>query len=129
MPSIFILGPYLDNVFEPIPPERPVELKGYRQVVFGKPATVPGGLVNCTLLEAKEGEVDPLSVYAFYFQPVKDVPPLETRTPDFFFKSGAPSGTMSIHNIPENGRFTIKVPNVQPSLEPYWVQIILEYPA
>lgn len=128
MASVFVLGPWVEAT-EPFPVTPPPSLVGRKQVVFGKPATVPGGIVNVTVLAGKETDVMPTNIYAFYAQPIADIPSEKDLTPDFFFKGGYPSGSMHTSGLPENGRLTIKVPNVRPSLDPYRVQLVLEFPA
>lgn len=132
--STFVLGPSLDGVIEPIPatvPDAKVAAPGRRQVIFDAPPTSPGGNVHL-LLEPplNPGDVLPLNVYAFFCPPSSNVPPPAERTPAWFFeKSGAPNGSIHVASADEDGKFTITVPGVKPSLEPYFVQTILEFPA
>lgn len=129
--SVFILGPSLGDVIEPFPVAAPtaVETPGRRQISFDTPATIPGGRVQLQLLPPlAPGDVLPLNIYAFFVQPAASVPTDATKTPDWFFKSGAPSG--SIHAGAADtatGKFTITVAGVKPSLEPYHVQTVLEF--
>lgn len=130
-PSIFILGPALSSVFEPMPipidPNAP-GLPGRRQVSFRDPATTPGGNVNLQLLPpATPEDVLPINVYAFFVQPISSVPDAEARTPDWFFKSGAASGSIHIGAADANGAFTVTAQGVKPSLDPYFVQVVLEF--
>ncbi|SIO37539.1 hypothetical protein SAMN05444166_4199 [Singulisphaera sp. GP187] len=128
--SVFVLGPYLTNVFEPFPvaiPDVPAT-PGRRQVVFGSPATEPGGTVNLVLLSPiNPGDVPPTNVYAFYVQPADSVPAESERTHQWFFKSKAPSGSVHVNAADEDGKFAASVPGVKPSLDPYFVQLVLEY--
>jgi hypothetical protein len=131
-PTVMILGPFLDGVIEPIPvaadPLAPVT-PGRRQVVFAAPPTTPGGNVHLQVLPPlATTDKLPLSVYAFFVQPAESVPAPVDRTPDWFFKSGSPSGSIHIGIADANGNFTIPVTGVKPSLLPYFVQIVLEFP-
>src|SRR4051812_36848623 len=108
MPSVFVLGPALDNVIEPVAvePDKPAEA-GRRQISFRDPATLPGGNVNLQILPPLHpDDVLPINVYAFFVQPVASVPAPADRTPDWFFKSGAPSGSIHVGAADENGAFT-----------------------
>ena len=131
-PTVFILGPSLDNVFEPVPvttePTGPV-VAGRRQVTFRSPATTPGGNVHLQVLPPlKPNDATPVNVYAVFVQPIASLPAPESRTPDWFFKSGAPSGSVPIGIAdPVTGAFTIVVKGVTPSLQPFFVQTILEF--
>lgn len=130
-PTVFILGPSLDGVIEPIPVVAPTGMTfpGRRQVAFAAPPTTPGGNVHLTLLPPLlPTDKLPLSVYAFFVQPVETVPAPADRAPDWFFKSGAPSGSIHIGIADANGNFTIPVAGVKPSLLPYFVQVVLEFP-
>lgn len=130
-PSIFILGPSLSSVFEPMPDApTPVALPGRRQVSFRDPATTPGGNVNLQVLPPVAPEdVLPINVYAFFVQPISSVPDAETRTPEWFFASGAASGSIHIGAADANGAFTVTAQGVKPSLDAYFVQIVLEFQA
>ena len=123
---MFVLGPHLDSVIEPdrIAPPAP----GQRTIEFRDPATSPGGVVHVTLLPRQEGDAEPVNVYAFFVQPAGSVPPPAERTPEFFCRSGAPSGSIRGVESDADGLLDIRVPNVKPSLQPYFVQTILEYP-
>lgn len=129
MPSIFVLGPSLDSVIEPVEvePLKKAE-RGRRQISFRDPATRPGGNVDLQILPPlAPDDLVPINIYAFYVSPVESVPPLAERTPDWFFKSGAPSGSIHVGAADENGAFTISVPGVKPSLNPYLVATVLEF--
>jgi hypothetical protein len=127
--SVFILGPALDNVIEPVAVEPIVAAEqGRRQVSFRDPATAPGGNVNLQILPPlKPDDLVPINVYAFYVQPADSVPAPADRTPDWFFKSGAPSGSIHVGAADQDGAFTIAVSGVKPSLQPYFVQTVLEF--
>lgn len=131
--TVMILGPSLDNVIEPVtvPTVDPTATAGpgRRQISFRDPATVPGGNVQLQVLPPlNPGDVLPLSVYAFFVQPVASVPAAADRTPDWFFKSGSPSGSIHIGAADEAGSFSVAVAGVKPSLDPYFVQVVLEFP-
>lgn len=128
--TVFVLGPALDSVIEPIAvePLKKAE-KGQRQISFRDPATRPGGNVDLQILPPlNPDDVLPLNVYAFYVQPAESVPAPDKRTPDWFFKSGAPSGSIHVGAADSDGAFTIAVPGVKPSLQPYFVATVLEFP-
>ena len=129
-PSIFVLGPSIDNAIEPFPvvtPEAP-QATGRREIAFDSQPTSPGGTVNLVLKPPLQpDDVLPINVYAFFFQPVESVPAPSDRTTDFFFKSGAPSGSIHIGAADADGKLNIKVSGVKPSLQPYFVQSILEF--
>ena len=130
--SIFVLGPSLDAVYEPFPVPVEPALPGVphrRELSFQDAATSPGGIVNHQLLPpAYDDDVIPINAYAFFV-------PKATRalagegplTPDFFFKSGAPVGSVHLGAADQSGSFSIAVPGVKPSLDPYLVQIVLEF--
>ena len=130
-PSIYVLGPSLDNVIEPVPivDPTPIAQPGKRQIGFHPTTpTVPGGTVNLVLQPPLHSDdVLPINVYAFFHQPVESVPALADRTADFFFKSGAPSGSIHIGAADADGNLVISVPGVKPSLQPYFVQTVLEF--
>jgi hypothetical protein len=130
MSSVFVLGPSLDDGIEPEPvavPDAPA-VPGRRQIVFDTPPTSPGGNVHLKLVPpAHPDDVLPINVYAFFVQPVASVPAPADRTPDWFFKSGAPSSSIHIVAADEAGAFTIAVAGVKPSLQPYFVQTVLEF--
>ena len=89
---------------------------------------MPGGTVNLVLQPPLHADdVLPINVYAFFYQPVESVPALADRTADFFFKSGAPSGSIHIGAADADGNLVISVPGVKPSLQPYFVQTVLEF--
>jgi hypothetical protein len=130
MPSEFVLGPSLDNVIEPIPGAVPVvpAVKGRRQVAFQTPPTLPGGKVFVAFTPAADpADVLPVNVYAFFCQPVASVPPPEQRAPDWFFKNGLASTSIHSQAADANGNLSLTVPGVAPSLQPYFVQIVLEF--
>ena len=130
-PSIFVLGPSLDNVIEPFPATVPVTAPaaGKRQIGFD-PATPtsPGGIVNLILQPPLDpDDVLPINVYAFFVQPIESVPAIGDRTPNFFFKSGAASGSIHVGAADADGKLVVAVAGVKPSLQPYFVQTILEF--
>lgn len=125
MSSVYVLGPALDNVTEPEPVTIPAT-PGRRQIMFADPATAPGGRVNLKLVPpANPADALPINVYAFYLNPPSAVPPAEQRTPDWFFKSGAPNGSVHIGAADADGAFAVQVPGVKPGV--YFVQTILEF--
>ena len=130
-PSLFILGPSLDNVIEPVPVTDPTPAvqPGKRSIGFHPTTpTVPGGTVNLVLQPPLHpDDVLPINVYAFFHQPVESVPAPADRTPDFFFKSGAASGSIHIGAADAAGNLVVSVPGVKPSLQPYFVQTVLEF--
>ena len=131
-PSVFVLGPSLDNVIEPVPATTTPDATtpGKRQIAFHPTTpTTPGGNVHLVLQPPlNPGDVLPINVYAFFHQPVEEVPAVADRTPDWFFKSGAKSGSVHISTAdPTTGDFTVPVSGVQPSLKPYFVQTVLEF--
>lgn len=129
--TIFILGPSLDNVIEPgLSGIAVVQVAGKRGVVFQDPPTKPGGNVYVKLAPPlNPGDVLPVNVYAFFVQPVASVPLPADRTPDWFFKSGAPSGSIHVGAADSDGSLLVTVAGAKPSLQPYFVQIVNEYPA
>lgn len=130
-PTVFVLGPFLDNVIEPVPVTVDTvapTVPGRRQISFDDPATVPGGIVNMQLLPPlNPGDVLPINVYVFFVQPVESVPAVADRTPDWFFKSGSPSGSIHIGAADAAGKFSLAAAGVKPSLKPYFVQSVLEF--
>jgi hypothetical protein len=131
-PSVMVLGPSLDKVIEPLPDVSPsvAAAPGRRQIAFNDPPTDPGGVVRLKIMPPLHPEdVLPINVYAFFVQPVASVPPQEQRTPDWFFKSGSPSGSIHVTAADENGEFEVVAAGVKPSLDPYFVQTVLEFPA
>jgi hypothetical protein len=132
MPTVFVLGPALDNVIEPFPGavDTGVIVPGRRQIQFDTPPTTPGGNVHLKLAPAVNPEdVLPINVYAFFVQPVSSVPAGADRTADWFFKSGAPNSSIHIGAADATGAFTIPVSGVKPSLQPYHVATVLEFQA
>lgn len=131
--TVLILGPSLDNVIEPFPDAIPAvaAVAGKRSIAFDEPATVPGGTVRLTLQPAADpADVLPMHVYAIFLQPVESVPAAADRTPEWFFKApGALLLATDLTGVDAAGKFTITVPGVKPSLSPYFVQTILEFPA
>lgn len=129
MATEMVLGPSLSNVFEPIPgmgPPPPVA--GRRGIQFQASATTPGGRVNVQFLPAVlPNDALPLNVYAFFVQPVSSVPVGAALAPAWFFSSGAPSSSAQSASRDPNDNLTVVVPNVAPSLQPYFVQTVLEY--
>jgi hypothetical protein len=130
MASLFILGPSLDHVIEPgLSGIAVVQVAGKRGVAFQAPPTKPGGKVLLKLAPyLNPGDVLPLNIYAFFVQPVESVPALADRTPDWFLKSGAPGGSIHAGAADANGLISLTVSGVKPSLLPYFVQTVLEYP-
>lgn len=130
MPTKFLLGPSLDNVIEPgLSGVAVAQVAGLRSVLFDTVPTKPGGQVFVRLQPPlNPGDVMPVNVYAFFVQPVSSVPALADRTTDFFFKSGAPSQSIHSGAADATGLISLTVAGVKPSLNPYFVQIILEYP-
>lgn len=130
MPTEFVLGPSLDSVIEPMPGTVPVPtvVAGRRGIRFQPVPTSPGGRVNVQFLPSQQvADALPLNVYAFFCQPVAIVPPSESRTADWFFKSGSPSSSAQSAARDSSDNLTVIVPNVTPSLQPWFVQTILEY--
>lgn len=129
MSSVFVLGPSLDYVMEPgLSGIAVVQVAGKRGVVFQSPPTQPGGKVLLKLTPyLNPGDVLPLNIYAFFVQPVSSVPALEGRTPDWFLKSGSPSGSIHVGAADSEGLISLTVAGVKPSLSPYFVQTVLEY--
>lgn len=129
-PSIFVLGPSLDHVIEPgLSGIAVVQVAGKRGVTFQDPPTKPGGKVLLKLSPfLNPGDVSPLNVYAFFVQPVESVPAPADRTPEWFLKSGAPSGSIHVGAADADGLISLTVAGVKPSLSPYFVQTVLEYP-
>lgn len=130
-PSVYVLGPSLDNVIEPVPATEPTTTAtpGKRQIGFHPTTpTTPGGNVHLVLQPPlNPGDVLPINIYAFFHQPVEAVPALADRTPDWFFKSGAASGSIHIGAADSAGNLSVAVGGVKPSLQPYFVQTILEF--
>lgn len=129
MGSVMILGPSLDNVIEPVAvePLKKAE-RGRRQISFRDPATTPGGIVNLQILPPlNPDDLIPINLYVFYVSPVSSVPPPAERTPEWFFKSGAPSGSIHVDAANPQGEITVAVPGVKPSLDPYFVQVVIEF--
>lgn len=129
MASIMILSVSLENVIEPFPltPD-PAKTPGRRQLSFRDPATVPGGKVQLQILPPVDpGDLLPINAYAFFVPASIPVPAPADRTPDWFFKSGAPSGSIHLGSADESGALDITVPGVLPSLDPYFVQIVVEF--
>jgi hypothetical protein len=130
MASEFVLGPSME-AYEPMPGTTPTvaPVAGRRGIKFHPTTpTQPGGIVNVQHLPATAPtDVLPTNVYAYFVQPISSVPPAETRTADWFMKSGAPSGSRRSVEADPSGNLSITVPNVKPSLQPYHVQTILEY--
>ena len=128
--SIFVLGPFIDGVIEPDPSTSAPVIPGRQQIVFDDPPTLPGGKVFLKLVPpAKPDDIPPINVYAFHVpQPTVPVAAAD-RTPDWFFKSGAPSGSTHVGTADADGKFQVEVPGVKPSLVPYHVQTVIEYSA
>lgn len=127
--SFFVLGPSLGNVYERGALDISVaQVAGRRGISFQDIPTKPGGNV-CVKLNPplNPGDTLPLNVYAFFVQPVSSVPVGDGLTTDWFFKSGSPSGSIHVGAADPNGCLVVAVPGVQPSLQPYFVQTVLEY--
>jgi hypothetical protein len=123
VPNVFVLGPALE--LYDVPQQAMAAPPGRRMVKFASTPILPGEIVNLDFLPP-EGYNDqlPVNIYAFFVSPPDRVPPQAERTTDWFFRSGAPSGSIS----PTNGvACTIAVPNVSPGLN--FVQVILEFAA
>lgn len=130
MATEFVLGPSLDSVIEPMPGTVPVPtvVAGRRGVRFQSVPTSPGGRVNVQFLPSQQpSDALPINVYAFFCQPVSNVPPSASRTADWFFKSGAPNSSAQSASRDASDNLAVVVPNVTPSLQPYFVQLVLEY--
>lgn len=127
MASVFVLGPFLDDVIEPMPQVTVpgAVTPGRRRITFAEPPTAPGGNVNLTFLQADApADAMPVNVYAFFCQPVQSVPALDQRTPDWFFKNADAHGFTPIK---DESRFTVTAQGVRPSLQPYFVQAVLVF--
>lgn len=128
MANVRVLGPYVDGVIEPDPatsaaPATP----GRQQIIFDTPATTPGGNVFMKLVPpSTPNDIPPIMVYLFHV-PQPTVPPPATRTPEWFFASGAPNNSVHVGTADAAGKFSVVVPGVKPSLVPYHVQSIVEY--
>jgi hypothetical protein len=129
MPTVMILGPSFDNHIEPsAPPTTTAPTPGRRQFIFDTPPTSPGGNVHLKLQPAASpSDAMPVNVYAFFVQPVESVPSADQRTADWFFKSGAPNSSIHAAAIAADGTLKLTVPGVKPSLQPYFVQTVLEF--
>lgn len=130
--TVMVLGPFLDGVIEPFPDASVAvpAVAGQRQISFRTPATTPGGIVNLQILPpVTPQDIIPLNIYAFFVTPVASVPAPADRTPGWFFKSGAPNGSIHAGSAdPTTGAFQVVVAGVKPSLDPYFVQTVLEFP-
>ena len=126
--TYFVLGPSLE-VFEPLPvAPAPVSPEGHRTVKFREPPTTPGGNVHIEFEPAvSPDDKMPVNIYAFFVQPLDSVPPLESRSPDWFFQSGAPNASIHSGAADGNGWLDFTVPGVKPSLQPFHCQIVLEF--
>lgn len=131
MPTVMILGPSFGNHIEPVaPPTTTAPTPGRRTFEFQATPTSPGGNVHLKMQPAKTAtDSTPVNIYAFFVQPVSKVPAAEQRTPDWFFKSGAPNSSIHGGAIAADGTVSLTVPGVKPSLEPYFVQTVMEHPA
>lgn len=129
-PSIFVLGPSIGGVIEPFPTTiAAISVAGRRAMALHptKP-TEPGGKVNLQIQPPlNPGDILPVNVYAFFHQPVESVPTGAALTPDFFFKGGAPSGSVHIGAADADGNLQVVAAGVKPSLKPYFVQTVLEF--
>lgn len=130
-PTKFVLGPFLDNVIDSgLSTIAVAQVAGLRSVKFHDTPTKPGGRVFVKLQPPlNPGDVMPVNVYAFFVQPAESVPAVADRTTDWFFKSGAPSQSIHSGAADSDGLISLTVPGVKPSLQPYFVQIVLEYPS
>jgi hypothetical protein len=129
--SVFVLGPSLDSVYEPFPAAAPAPpTPGRRTIRFQPTPTSPGGRANL-LVETAAAPSDqmPINIYVFFHQPISAVPEAAQRTADWFFKSGAPNSSIHVGAIGPDGLFSVAVPGVKPSLDPYFVQSVLEFAA
>jgi hypothetical protein len=130
--TVMILGPFLDNVIEPVPSTivtGPPAVDGRRQILFDTPPTTPGGNVHLKIQPPlAPTDVLPLTVYAFFVADPTTVPAIADRTTDWFFKSGAVSASIHIEAALPDGSLLLTVNGVTPSLTPYFVQVIFEFP-
>ena len=130
-PSIFVLGPSLSNVIEPIPVVTPVApiVPGRRTIAFHPTTpTTPGGNVHLQVQPPlTPSDVLPVNVYAFFHQPVAAVPTGTDLVPDWFFKNALVNGSIHIGAADAEGNLTVTVTGVKPSLQPYHVQTVLEF--
>lgn len=137
MASVFVLGPYLDNVIEPMPViQTPAVGVGYQAVAFDTPATEPGGVVHVVLQpKTNPSDLTPINIYCFFVQPVSAVPTDSSKTPQWFFTPPVgvvtfnSSSSMHTAGLAADGKMTITVPGLKPSLDPYYLQVILELPS
>lgn len=127
MPSYFALGPSISNVLEttPVPPPPP----GRRTIAVDDPAWAPGGRVFLKLNDkVNPADIDATNVYAFYV-PEDQAPTGADLTYQWFFKNAPLNASVHAGTADANGKLAITVPGVTPSLTPYRVQIVIEYPS
>jgi hypothetical protein len=126
--SKFILGPSIDNVVE-VAQSPTLDTTPRTGVTFGFPPIIPGGSVKLIFHDGPAEFVKPINVYAFYIPSDQLPTDVTLRTPDWFFLAGHKSGVTSTVGLADNAEFVVSVAGVLPSLTPYLVQTILEYPA
>lgn len=114
MATEFTIGPALDEVIEPAPPA-PDRIP----VVFGTPATEPGGIVHLKLDNTVQG-VAPLSVMVIFI-PKDRAPAPEARTVEFYLASSFIRNSAAI----SGDEVTVKVDGVTPGA--WFVQVLNEY--
>jgi hypothetical protein len=112
-PTIFVFGPSLTTYT--VAAAAPV----------GDPAIVPGEIVNLVFTPAASpADALPVNAYAFFVPEATALPTGDALTPDWFFKSGAVSGSIHVVN---DGPVAIPVSGVPAGV--YFVQTILEFPS
>lgn len=128
--SVFVLGPWIDNVLENAPQAAPPA--GRQSVAFATPtAWAPGGKLFLQLqAKANPADIEPTNIYAFYI-PQDKAPAVSDRTPNYFFGLNPAPPNAFVHSATADasGNISLNVPGVLPSLTPYYVQLILEFPA
>lgn len=128
--SVFVLGPSIDNVIENAPQAAPPA--GRQNVAWSSPtAWAPGGKLFLQLQpKVNDTDIEPTNVYAFYL-PQDTVPVLSDRTPNYFFglTPAPPNAFVHAATADASGNIGLNVPGVLPSLTPYFVQVILEFPS
>lgn len=128
MASVMVLGPSFGNHIEPVTPAPAPVVPGRRSYSFKAVPTSPGGNVHLSLDPAvAAADALPINVYAFFVQPVSSVPVGEANIPDWYFASGSPNSSIHTGATAADGSLDLTVPNVKPSLQPYHVQVVLEY--
>jgi hypothetical protein len=120
--NVFILGPYTSYT-EPMPVQPPTP--GLRTVTFQNPATSPGAVTHLSIPPAVNStDVLPLNVYVVYAESTS-VP--ANPTPDDFLNGNFPFAVVAVNVFTVT--FDLQVLGVTPSLTPYLVQIVLEFPS